>query len=56
MDIGILIGKFVDKYILGVHKAREIGTGRYVCATGFVRAIPRHTKIIYYTDFHKEEK
>jgi len=56
MDAGILLGKFVDKYILGVHKAREIGTGRYVCATGFVRAYPRYSKVKYYTDFHKEDK
>lgn len=56
MDAGVLLGKFIDRYILGKHRAREIGTGRYVCTTGFVRAIPRHTEIKFYTDFHKEEK
>ena len=58
MDAGILLSKFINKYILGISpkRYRNLRNGQYVCSTGFVRAIPRHTNIIYYTDFHKEDK
>ena len=50
------VGKFINKHIFGTRKAREVGTGRYVCATGFTRAYPRYSKVKFYPDFHKEEK
>jgi len=56
MDAGILLVKFINKYILGTHRVREVKTGRYTCATGFTRAYPRYSKVKFYTDFHKEEK
>lgn len=56
MDIGVLLEKFFNKYVLGTRRARSLRTGQYVCATGFVRAYPRHSKVRYYSDFHKEEK
>ena len=56
MDAGILLSKFINKYLLGIRRVREFKTGRYVCATGFTRAYPRYSKVKFYTDFHKEEK
>lgn len=56
MDAGILLEKFIKKYILGSHRTRSLKTGQYVCSTGFIRAYPRYSKIKFYSDFHKEEK